>query len=402
MKPSEVRGGQRAVMEGSWAVAQAVALCRPGVISAYPITPQTHIVEDLAQMVADGDLAAEYLRVDSEFSAASAVYGAVATGVRAYTASSSQGLLLMTEVLYNMAGTRLPVVIGAANRTLSAPISIQPDQQDTISLRDSGLIQLYVEDSQEAHDAHIQAFRIAEDPEILLPVMVCMDGWLITHTFEPVQLASQEAVDAFLPPFKPPYSLDPTCPFTFGSFTDDDKLMEFRYMVHQAQQKGKEKIEQVARAFEKSFGRYYGGLIDSYCAEGAEVLLLAMGTVVGTIKDAIDQMRAEGRKVGLIKIRAYRPFPAERIREATKGAKAVAVLDNNISLGAYGALASDVALCLANQDAAPAILPCIVGLGGREITIDSIRSIVKRAEQMAKKRTAPGESFWVDLHPELL
>jgi pyruvate ferredoxin oxidoreductase alpha subunit len=178
--------------------------------------------------------------------------------------------------------------------------------------------------------------------------------------------------------------------------------MEFRYMVHQAQQKGKEKIEQVARAFEKSFGRYYGGLIDTYCAEDAEILLLAMGTVVGTIKDAIDRMRTEGQKVGLIKIRSYRPFPAERIREVTQGAKAVAVLDNNISLGAYGAVASDVALCLANQTGGPAILPCIVGLGGREITIDSIRSIVKRAEQMGKKRTAPGESFWVDLHPELL
>jgi len=402
MKPTESVGGRRAVMEGSWAVAQAVGLCRPGVISAYPITPQTHIVEYLAQMVADGELKAEYLRVDSEFSAASAVYGAAATGVRAYTASSSQGLLLMTEVLYNMAGTRLPVVISAANRTLSAPISIQPDQQDTISLRDSGIIQLYVEDSQEAHDAHIQAFRIAEDPEILLPVMVCMDGWLITHTFEPVNLASQEEVDSFLPPFKPPYSLDPACPLTFGSFTDDDKLMEFRYMVHQAQQKGKEKIEKVARAFEKSFGRYYGGLIDTYSAEDAQILLLAMGTVVGTIKDAVDRLRTEGQKVGLIKIRSYRPFPAEKIREAVSGARAVAVLDNNISLGAYGALASDVALCLANQAEPPAILPCIVGLGGREITFDSIRSIVDRAQQAGEKRAAPSDSFWVDLHPELL
>jgi pyruvate ferredoxin oxidoreductase alpha subunit len=402
MKSREERESRGAVMEGSRAVAKAVALCRPGVISAYPITPQTHIVEELARMVADGELAAEYLRVDSEFSAASAVYGAAATGVRAYTASSSQGLLLMTEVLYNMAGTRLPVVIGAANRTLSAPISIQPDQQDTISLRDSGLIQLYVEDSQEAHDAHIQAFRIAEDPEVLLPVMVCMDGWLITHTFEPVRVASQEAVDSFLPPFKLPYSLDPTCPFTFGSFTDDDKLMEFRYMVHQAQQKAKEKIEQVARAFEESFGRYYGDVIDSYSAEDADVLLLAMGSVVGTIKDAIDRLREEGQKVGLIKVRAYRPFPAERIREATKGAKVVAVLDNNISLGAYGALGADVALCLANQTGAPALLPCIVGLGGREITIDSIRSIVNRALAVVESKTAPEDSFWVDLQPELI
>jgi len=401
MKLHETKG-QRAVMEGSWAVAQAVARCRPGVISAYPITPQTHIVEYLAQLVADGDLAAEYLRVDSEFSAASAVYGASGAGVRAYTASSSQGLLLMTEVLYNMAGTRLPVVISAANRTLSAPISIQPDQQDTISLRDSGIIQLYVEDSQEAHDTHIQAFRIAEDPEILLPVMVCMDGWLITHTFEPVEVATQEAVDAFLPPFKPLHSLDPACPLTFGSFTDDDKLMEFRYMVHQAQQKAKLRIEEAARAFEQSFGRYYGGLIEAYRTEGAEILILAMGTMVGTIKEAIDQMRGAGHKVGLIKIRSYRPFPAESLRELTQSAKAVAVLDNNISLGAFGALAADVALCLANQIRRPAILPCIIGLGGREITIDSIKSIVERAHQVAEGGAPPADSFWVDLRPELL
>jgi pyruvate ferredoxin oxidoreductase alpha subunit len=384
------------------AVARAVALCRPGVISAYPITPQTHIVEDLAQMVADGELAAEFLRVDSEFSAASAVYGASATGVRAYTASSSQGLLLMTEVLYNMAGTRLPVVISAANRTLSAPISIQPDQQDSISLRDSGIIQLYVEDSQEAHDAHIQAFRIAEDPEVLLPTMVCMDGWLITHTFEPVKVALQQEVDAFLPPYRPPYSLDPARPLTFGSFTDDDKLMEFRYMVHQAQQKAKEKIEETARAFETAFGRYQGGLVDTYRAEDAEVLLVAMGTMVGTIKDAIDRMREKGQRVGLIKIRSYRPFPAERIREISRTAKALAVLDNNISLGAYGALAADVALCLANEPGRPALLPCIVGLGGREITIDSIQSIVERADRAGQGELPVTESFWVDLHPELL
>jgi pyruvate ferredoxin oxidoreductase alpha subunit len=401
MKSAE-REGQWAIMEGSMAVARAVALCRPGVISAYPITPQTHIVEDLAQMVADGELAAEFLRVDSEFSAASAVYGASATGVRAYTASSSQGLLLMTEVLYNMAGTRLPVVISAANRTLSAPISIQPDQQDTISLRDSGIIQLYVEDSQEAHDAHIQAFRIAEDPEVLLPTMVCMDGWLITHTFEPVKVALQAEVDAFLPPYRPPYSLDPARPLTFGSFTDDDKLMEFRYMVHQAQQKAKEKIEETARAFERAFGRYQGGLVDTYRAEDAEVLLVAMGTMVGTIKDAIDRMREEGQRVGLIKIRSYRPFPSERIREISRPAKALAVLDNNISLGAYGALAADVALCLANQPERPALLPCIVGLGGREITIDSIRSIVERAYQAGEGKLPATEPFWVDLHPELL
>jgi len=301
-----------------------------------------------------------------------------------------------------MAGTRLPVVISAANRTLSAPISIQPDQQDTISLRDSGIIQLYVENSQEAHDTHIQSFRIAEDPEILLPVMVCMDGWLITHTYEPVRVASQEAVDAFLPPYRPVYSLDPACPLTYGSFTDDDKLMEFRYMVHQAQGRAKGKIEEAALAFEKFFGRTHGGLVDPYWAEDGEVLLLAMGTMVGTIKEAIDQLRKKGQRVGLIKIRSYRPFPDERIRELTRGAKAIAVLDNNISLGAYGALASDVALCLANQANKPVILPCIVGLGGREITIDSIHSIVKRAHQAAEGTRSPMEPFWVDLHPELL
>jgi pyruvate ferredoxin oxidoreductase alpha subunit len=395
-------GAQWAVVEGSRAVARAVALCRPGVISAYPITPQTHIVEDLAQMVADGELEAEFLRVDSEFSAASVVYGAAAAGVRSYTASSSQGLLLMTEVLYNMAGTRLPVVIGAANRTLSAPISIQPDQQDTISLRDSGIIQLYVENPQEAHDTHIQAFRLAEDPQVLLPVMVCMDGWLVTHTFEPVCLLTQDQVDAFLPPYRPVHCLDPASPLTYGSFADDDKLMEFRYMVAKAQEEALRKIEETAETFRQAFGRYHGGLIDSYWVEDARIIILAMGSVVGTIREGIDLLREEGKQVGLIKVRSYRPFPAQRIRNLVRQAEVLAVLDNNISLGAYGALCCDVAHSLINDPFRPAILPCIVGLGGREITVNSVRNIVQRAELVARERPSVVEPWWVDLRPELI
>jgi pyruvate ferredoxin oxidoreductase alpha subunit len=394
--------GKLSVMEGSMAVAQAVKSCRPAVISAYPITPQTHIIEFLAQMVANGELDAEYIRADSEFSAASILAGASATGVRTYTASSSQGLLLMTEMIYYLAGTRLPVVFTGANRQITAPIGLQPDHQDTMSFRDAGMIELYVEDVQEAYDTHIQAFKIAEDHEILLPVMVCMDGFVLTHVFEPVKLFNQEDVDTFLPPYEPIHYLTPEKPMVFGSGTDDANTMEFHYMGQQAALRARDKIETVAHEFKTVFGHYRGGLIDSYATEDAEVILVAMGSVLGTLREAIDILRGEGVKVGLLKVRSFRPFPAEAIRQAISHASAVTVLDRALSFGYQGILATDVKAALCNTPQHPLVLGMMVGFGGREVNIETVREIVQRTQHALDTNHVPNETEFIGLKTETL
>jgi len=394
--------GILSVMEGSMAIAQAVRACRPAVISAYPITPQTHIIEFLAQMVANGELDTEYIRADSEFSAASILAGASATGVRTYTASSSQGLLLMTEVIYYLAGTRLPVVFTGANRQITAPIGLQPDHQDTMSLRDAGIIELYVEDVQEAYDTHIQAFKIAEDHDILLPVMVCVDGFVLTHVYEPVKTFDQGDVDAFLPSYEPIHYLTPEKPMVFGSGTDDVNTMEFHYMNHQAVLRARDKIEAVAREFGYAFGHYRGGLIDTYATEDAEVILVAMGSVIGTLREAVDILRSEGVKVGLVKVRCFRPFPAEALRQAIRHAGVVAVLDRALSFGYQGVLATDVKTALYDAQQRPLVLGLMAGFGGREVNLDTVREIVKRAQRALGIGSVPQETEFVGLKTETL
>jgi pyruvate ferredoxin oxidoreductase alpha subunit len=367
-------------MEGSMAVAEAVKACKPHLISAYPITPQTHIVEFLASMVADGQLNSEFVNVESEFGAASVVLGGSAAGARVYSATTSQGLLLMNEVLYNIAGMRLPVVICAVNRAVSAPINIWNDQQDSISVRDSGWIQLYAENNQDAMDLHVQAYRIAEDHRVLLPVMVCMDGFVLTHTFEPVELLDQEKVDKFLPPYKPLFHLTPKQPVTMGMFAGPDCYMEFRYMMQQAMERSAAVIEEVAEEFARIFGRYTGGLIEQYQVEDADTVLVSMGSLVETIKDVVDAERANGRKVGCLKIRAYRPFPAKQIRQALSRAKRVAVVEKCVSLGATSPVAADVKSCLYSTTGGPEVSSFVVGLGGRDIPTDTIRAIIDQVE----------------------
>ncbi len=368
-------------LEGSMAIAEVVKLCRPQVISAYPITPQTHIVEHLSQMVANGEINAEFVNVESEFSAASVVLGASATGARTYTATTSQGLALMAEVLFNIAGMRLPVILTCANRALSSPLNIWNDQQDSMLVRDSGWIQLYAEDTQEAVDMHIQAYKLAEDHEILLPVMVCMDGFRLTHTFEPVEIPSQEEVDKFLPSYKPLYYLTPKNPLTFGAFAEPDKYMETRYMIHDAQKKAKNMIEKIAEEFEKSFGRYSGGLIEGYKIEDAEIVLVSMGSIIGTFKEVADEMREKGRKVGVLKVRSFRPFPDEGIYNALKDVDNIAVFDKNISLGSEGILCSEIKSAFCNKEKKPRVNGFIFGLGGRDISKDRIKEILGRIEK---------------------
>jgi pyruvate ferredoxin oxidoreductase alpha subunit len=390
------------VVEGSEAVALAVKACRPHVISSYPISPQTHIVEALARMVADGEIDAQYVKAESEFSAASVLAGASAAGSRSYTASSSQGLLLMTEVLYASAGMRLPFVITGVNRSISAPINIQVDHQDSMSLRDAGLIQFYVESCQEAYDLHLAAFKIAEDPKIMLPVMVCMDGWVLTHSYERVTFVEQAAVDKFLPPFKPEHYLNPEDPKTWGSYAESDVMMEFKYAIHKAMVEGKPRIKKILDEVSDLTGRDNSGLIESYRTGDADVILVALGSVAGTVKDAVDDLQTAGRKVGLIKIRCYRPFPYEEILQAVKGAKVVAVMDASFSMGSEGAVGLDLKAKLFGTPDAPMVIDFIAGLGGREINAKTIDRLVDRAEALHRSGRVPAEAEWVDLNSAIV
>ena len=372
------------VVEGSYAVAHAVMCCRPDVISAYPITPQTHIVENLSQMVADGELDSEFLTVDSEFSALSVLVGVCAAGGRGYSSTTSQGLALMYEVLYNVSGLRMPLVMNVANRAMGAPLNIWNDQQDAIGARDVGWIQIYAENVQEAVDATLQAYKIAEDKEIRTPVMVCMDGFVLTHVYEPVELLDKEKAREFLPDFEPEHILDPDHPMTFGAFADPSTYTEFRYQQFEAQLKALPKIEEVARQFQESFGRYYGGLIDGYFLDDADIVIVTLGSVVGTIKDAIDSMRSEGKKVGMLKIRSYRPFPVQALRKALKDAAVIAVIEKDVAIGGEAGLVTDLKAAFYNSSIRTPIIGFAAGLGGRDITIKDIRRMVEKAEAARK------------------
>jgi pyruvate ferredoxin oxidoreductase alpha subunit len=353
-------------------------------------------------MIADGVLGSEYVRVDSEFSAASVVSGASAAGSRAYTASASQGLLLMTEVLYASVGMRLPFVITGVNRTITAPISIQVDHQDAMSLRDSGMIQLYVESSQEAYDTHIAAFKIAEDSGILLPVMVCMDGWILTHSYERIATIDQEATDRFLPAFKPANYLNVDDPKSWGSYAEENVLMEFKYSVQQAMRFAKDRIKEVFAELTDITGRDYGGLIELYRTEDAEVILMTMGSMAGTAKDAVDEMRQQGKKVGCIKIRCYRPFPFEDILSAIAEAKVVAVVEANFSMGSEGAVSLDLKSKLCGRSNAPMVIDVIGGLGGREVNKEVFKEITEKAEDANRKDAPLEEPYWAGLDRAVL
>ncbi|MCG6944595.1 MAG: pyruvate ferredoxin oxidoreductase [Deltaproteobacteria bacterium] len=382
-------------IEGSYAVAEVVSQCRPNVISAYPITPQTHIVEGLADIVGAGRLDAEFVNVESEFSAASVVLGASAAGARAYTATTSQGLLLMSEVIYCIAGMRLPIVLTCANRAISAPLSIWNDQQDSMAVRDAGWIQLHAEDNQEASDLHIQAFKIAE--QTFLPVMVCMDGFILTHAFEPVDIPEQKQVDDFLPAFKPRHIVDPRWPRGIGLFADPRFYMETRYILHRALEKSEETIKEVSSEFAKAFGRESGGFIKTYKLEEADVVVISMGSVVGTIKELIDQLEEEGKKVGLLQICSYRPFPRKAVYNALKDKMNIVVLEKCISLGRGGILASDVRWSFPRAEKKDRnISSFVAGLGGRNISTDDLRYMV---EKVAKE---PVEFEFLGLREELI
>src|SRR6476619_735140 len=322
-------------LEGSQAVARAVTLCRPEVIAAYPISPQTHIVESLSDRVRTGELAScEYLMVESEFGAMSACIGASGAGARTYTATSSQGLLFMAEALFNASGLGLPVVMTVANRAIGAPINIWNDHSDAMAMRDSGWIQLFAESNQEAVDLHIQAYRLAE--ALSVPVMVCMDGFILTHAYERVELPEQETVDAFLPPFEPRQVLDPADPVTIGAMVGPEAFTEVRYLMHAKQMQALDAIPAIAGQFAQAFGRQSGGPLRPYRSADAETVVVALGSVLGTIEEVVDELRADGVRIGALGVTCFRPYPLEEIRAALQGAQKVVVLEKAFAVGLGG------------------------------------------------------------------
>jgi pyruvate ferredoxin oxidoreductase alpha subunit len=359
-------------IEGSRAVAEAVALARPEVICAYPISPQTHIVEALGELVKEGALTpCEFINVESEFAAMSVAIGASATGARAYTATASQGLLFMAEAVYNASGLGLPIVMTVANRAIGAPINIWNDHSDSMSQRDCGWIQLFAETNQEAADLHLQAFKLAE--EMSLPVMVCMDGFILTHAYERVDLPTQAQVDAFLPPYVPRQVLDPAEPVTIGAMVGPEAYAEVRYLAHARQMRALERIPQIAAEFEAAFGRSSGGLLHRYRCDDAQTIVVALGSVLGTIKDTVDALREEGVAIGVLGITSFRPFPLAAVREALQAAQRVIVLEKAFSVGLGGILANDVRSALSGIRLSGYTV--IAGLGGRAITQASLHRL---------------------------
>lgn len=385
----------RMMIEGSMGVALMVMKCRPNVVAAYPITPQTHIVENLSKFKANGKLKGEFLNVESEFGAASVVLGAQAAGGRSFSATTSQGLLLMGEVLYNMSGMRLPVVITVANRAISAPISIWNDHSDAMVMRDSGWIMLFAEDNQEVADLHPQAFKIGEDPNIMLPVMINMDGFILTHAVEPIDIPEQEEVDEFLPPYQPEHFLDVKNPKTFGNLAEPQWYAETRFKLQETMEDSKAVIEKVADDYKAKFGRHQGGLIDTYRMDDAERVFVAMGSLIGTLKDVVDDLRQKGEKVGILKIRSFRPFPKEKIREVCGDVKEMIVLEKAISFGLGGVLQEELRSTFYKKKNQPTISGFVLGLGGRDIPPSTLIKIY----EVSKGREITNE--FVDLRPEV-
>ncbi len=384
-------------IEGSQAVAEAVALCRPEVICAYPISPQTHIVEGVGALVKKGQLTdCEFVNVESEFAAMSVAIGASAAGARAYTATASQGLLFMAEAVYNASGLGLPIVMTVANRALGAPINIWNDHSDSMSQRDCGWIQLFAETNQEALDLHIQAFRLAE--ELSLPVMVCMDGYILTHAFERLDIPEQAQVDAFLPPYEPRQVLDPAEPVSIGAMVGPEAFMEVRYLAHAKQMQALDLIPQIAAEFKQVFGRDSGGLTQTYRTEDAETIVVALGSVLGTIKDTVDEMREAGIKIGVLGIKSFRPFPLAAVRSALQHAKRIVVIEKSLAVGIGGIVATDVRMAMSGIDVKGYTV--IAGLGGRSITKASLHRTLNAAlaDQLERVSFMDLETGMVERH----
>jgi len=360
------------VIMGNHALSYGAMISRVQVIAAYPITPQTQVVELLSELCADKKLDAEFVKVESEHSALAACMGASAVGARAFTATSSQGLALMHEIIHWTVGARLPIVLGNINRAMAPPWTIWTDQNDSLSERDTGCLQFYCQNNQEVLDTVVQAFKVSE--KILLPSMIILDAFVLSHTSELVDFPDQKLVDEYLPPFNPKYKLDIDEPHTFGGLTGPDGYYELRYKIEEAIQDAKRIIVETGKEFGEMFGREYG-LTESYKMEDADVVLVASATVASTARVAVDELRDEGKKVGLLRVRVFRPFPSEEIRELLVGRKKVAVIDRNISFGHGGIFAQEIKSALYNSKNIPPLWSYIIGIGGRDVRVEDIKEI---------------------------
>ncbi|MFA4956548.1 MAG: transketolase C-terminal domain-containing protein [Candidatus Methanoperedens sp.] len=370
------------VITGDHAVAIGAKLCRVDVVPAYPITPQTLIIEHIADFVNDGELDTKFLTMESEHSVMSAAAAASAAGARVFTATSSQGLAFMHEMLYATAPLRLPVVMANASRTLGGPPGIWCEYNDSMGARDSGWLQLYVEDNQEALDMIIQSFRIAEDKRVLLPVMPCLDGFVLTHTVEPVEIPTQEDVDSFLAPYDPDIILDPARPAMIGTFMPAEYIMELRRQTVGAFECAKDVIKEVNDEFAKKFDRDYGGLVDTYRMDDARVALITMGTVTSTSREVVDELRQKGEKVGIIKLRFFRPFPSEDLRKLVTNLDALGVFDRSISYHGGGPVYNEVRSALFGMTIP--VINHLAGLGGRDVTKEQIFKMFELTSKAAK------------------
>jgi len=379
------------IMVGNHAVSWGVMLARAEVIPAYPITPQTTIVEELSVLCADGRLKAKFIPVESEHSAMACCVGASAAGVRTFTATSGQGLALMHEMLHWASGARLPIVMANVNRALGSPWNIWGEQTDSLSQRDTGWLQLYCESNQEVLDTTIQAFKIAE--EIHLPVMLNLDAFFLSHTAEPVEIPEQKGVDDFLPRYQPEFRLDPKKPYSFGCLTPPEYFMEFRYKIQQSMLQGKEVSRRVDEEFGQSFGRKYG-LIEAYRCDGADLILVTSGAIASTARVVVDALRQKGRKVGMVKVRLFRPFPQEELYAVLRDVEKVAVVDRNVSFGVGGIFAHELNAAFCNEKTRPPIFSYIAGLGGRDVTPQVLNDVVY---QTYKRSQPEKHSVWVGM-----
>jgi len=382
------------VLEGSQAVSEAVRLARVQVVSAYPITPQTHIVEAISEHCSSGRMAARFMCVESEHSAMASVIGAASGGVRTFTATSGQGLAYMHELLHWASGARLPIVMAEVNRALAPGWNIWVDQTDSLSQRDTGWIQFYCEDGQEVFDTTLLAYRLAE--EINLPVMVILDAFFLSHTYEPVDIPDQERVDRFLPPMQAKIKLDTAEPHALGQMVPPGAYMEMRHDIQQAMQRVPSLYRQMEEIYTQLFGRAYGDVEAVQC-DDAEIVLVVSGTATGTCRQTLSALRSRGEKVGLLKIKMFRPFPDESIRQALKGVAKIAVVDRNCSFGAGGIFAQEIRSALCNLADGPPVFSYIAGLGGRDITGDTLEEIYYRTQTSERPDM---QSVWIGLEPE--
>ena len=389
----------RKVIMGNHAVSWGVRLSRAEVIAAYPITPQTQVVEELSEMCAKGDLKARFIKVESEHSAMAACIGAASTGARTFTATSAQGLALMHEMLHWAAGARLPIVMADINRAMAPGWTVWADQNDSLSQRDTGWLQFYCESNQEVLDSTIQAFKIAEAVD--LPVMIILDAFYLSHTYEPVDIPDQAEVDAFLPRWVARYRMDTNDPHSYGALATPAVYMEMRLRQQEAMEQALKVVDEVDEEWGRRFGRRYGA-IESYRTEGADLVIVASGTITSTTRHVVDRLREKGEKVGLVKVRMFRPFPTEAVRRALAGVPQVAVLDRNISPGHCGIFAEEIRAALYDLEPGqrPVIHGYIIGLGGRDVRPENIIDCVDRTREAAKSGRPPArEDVWVGVQP---